>query len=297
MASVLIFGGDTFIGKAIHDFLKRETNYKIITVISKEQNLFIDDEQNLIIMPFYDKKSIKSLIISIKPEFVVNCTSRDETIFCENNKELAWNLNYGINETILRSCLITDSYFVTFSSEEIFHGNKGPYNVSDIPDPKTYRGKINLAVENLSKTINSKTAVIRYTNVYGINEFDNGIFWLYNMVNKKYSVEVNSNYFSNPVFIDDIAFMTFKLIERKRIGIYNAGGPDYINEYIFANKLAELIGIYDIPINNTFVKGTNDDKLKLGLVNLLTESDLNLKFTDIFSAASAIKYHLKNNNL
>jgi dTDP-4-dehydrorhamnose reductase len=291
MMSVLIFGADTFIGKSIYDFLRRETN-----VININHELIFGDDKNLVIMPICDKKSVKSIILSIKPEFVVNCLSKDDTDYCERNKELAWNLNYGINETILRTCLITDSHFVTFSSELVFHGDKGPYNAADIPDPKTYRGKINLAVENLSKTINSKTAVIRYTNVYGINDFENSIFWLNNLINKIGILEVRSNYYSNPVYIDDIAFLTFKLIERKRIGIFNAGGPDYINEFNFAKKLADSMGIYDNIIHDTFEKGLKDDKINLGLVNLLTESDLNLKFTDISSAGSAIKYHLKNNN-
>jgi dTDP-4-dehydrorhamnose reductase len=296
MASVLIFGGDTFIGKAIHDFMNRETNFKIFTTVNKKNNLYIGDEKNLILMTTNDKKRIKELILSLKPEFVVNCLSRQDAYFFDNLKEEAWNQNYVLNETILRTCLITDTHLITFSNELVFYGDKGPYNVTDTPNPSTYRGKINLAVENLSKTPNSKTAVIRYTNIFGTNEFDNYLNWLYDLYHNNYSVEVSSNFFSNPVFIDDIAFMTFKLIERKRTGIYNAGGPEYLNEYEFAKKLADLIGIYDIKINDTFVKNKKCDKLNFGLVNLLTESDLNLKFTDINSAASAIKYYLKNNN-
>ena len=296
MASILIFGGDTFIGKAIHDFLNRETNFKILTTISNENSLFIGDEKNLFIVPKNDKKHVKALILSLKPDFVINCLSREDAYFCERYKEEAWNLNYGLNETILRTCLIADSYLITFSNELVFHGDRGPYNVADTPNPKTYRGKINLAIENLSKTINSKTAVIRYTTIYGINEFENSLTWLFKLLHKEGTIEVSSNFYSNPVFIDDIAFLAFKLIDRKRIGIFNAGGPDYISEFDFAKKLADLIGMYDIKISNTFVKGSKDEKQNFGLVNLLTESDLNLKFTDINSAASAIKYHLKNNN-
>ena len=62
-------------------------------------------------------------------------------------------------------------------------------------------------------------------------------------LSKKKKIKVPSNIIFNPVTIENLINVIFKLIKSKKKGIFNVGSADSISKYNFAKKIAKKYGL------------------------------------------------------
>jgi len=289
--NILIINAANPLGWSIANFLNRELDCNINIIASNKDNtLFYDksvfDSANLFINEdIYSRNYIKKIIYEVSPDIIINSTFFNDINNVNNEKNKYWNQIVGLNEIIIRSALVTGSHFITFSSENVFNGLNGPYYTNVNPEPTDFYGKCYLAVENLLRSVYDKSTVIRITNYYGYTPYGFG-YYPDKIMNEK-NIKIFSNYFTNPVFLDDIAIAVYKIIEKKIYGLLNASGKDYLSLLAFANSFISYMNLY----NSCF---TIEDRLEqdkfYGLVNLETETKLPMQFSNLYDGISSLRY-------
>lgn len=287
MSKILIIGVDNPIGWTVFNFLARESDDELIPVISQNDDIFYFIKNKIIIPNLHNKKIIKKLILSENPDVIINCLFDTYKFDQFSDKQDYWHNNYSFIENILRAAVLSESHVITFSSELVFDGNNGPYNEEQLQLPNGFIGKTMLAIENFQKSLYNNLTILRLTDYYGFTPFGFN-FYLDNIFAKRV-IDVESNYLTNPVYIDDIAVAVMKVIEQRAYGIFNLGGEDYLtkadyikaiirNNYIFERKFVH-------EVRDTITK-------KYGLVNLKATTTLSINFANIYDGSTSMRYAL-----
>ena len=295
---IIITGASSIIGEAFARLLINETEYDLILQSSQAMSLFpgikgVMGEQ----ISSLDKQAAKRLILELRPMAIVNTIGMSDIERCETDKRLAWELNSNIVENLARLAKITEAHLITISTDHIFDGKKGPYTEGDIPSPINYYGKSKLAGENFARIGCDKNTIIRISDIYGRSSFGKVDYISRYLAAMEECSDFSAavNHFTNPVFADDVAYIIFKAIEKKRYGIYNAGGPAWLSRYQTASKLADIFGYQSAnlkPVAIDELKQKAKLPAQLGLITLKAETDLGFKFTSIEGGFQALKFQL-----
>jgi len=292
MIKVLILGTQSPIAVSIYELILKETDWKVHLELD---NYLVDKSKgiNNPIPIYYDKKTLRKTVIEYGPNYIINCLSLDEPNWTESNKRETWDYNVGNIEALAKAAFITESKLIFFSSDNIYNGLNGPYSETVLPDPINYYGKSKLGCENYCISNNVSFASIRIPEYYGDNNsIGTNIF--YKIINKE-NVKLAVNSFTTPVFLEDIALGVIKLIDKKKSGFYNFGGPDFISEYEYGSKIAEYLNLNKMLIEPyTYNNDKDKDKkmLRGGLINLKTETDLNMKFVNLHSGLTTVRFQI-----
>lgn len=132
MERIFVTGGSGALGKVLVDYLKK--SYNVLSPSSDECNIL-------------DLTQLSSVIKSFSPDIVIHLAAFVDTFGCEKdiNKALDTNIIGTIN--IVKAISNLDCKLVYVSSEYVFKGDKGSYNVNDKPDPINVYGKTKASAE------------------------------------------------------------------------------------------------------------------------------------------------------
>lgn len=291
---ILIIGAGSKTAEATHRILQSETPYDIYMV---GRNV-VKNDTHIIRADFTNRKDIKEICMKIRPSVIVNTAAYTNVDGCEIHKQEAWTVNVKGVENLVQMCRLFDSHLIHFSTDYIFDGEKGPYTEEDIPHPIGYYGKTKLASENVCKTGHIPYTIIRTNVVYGSISTTSLDFvrWLIEKLEKKEKVRIVNDQYSNPTFIDDLGYAIERIIKRKRLGLYNIGGANWVSRWEFALKIAHVFG-YDtdlIDAVSTEELHQQAHRPKLGgLVILKAETDLRMKMATIESGLATLKQRLQ----
>ena len=157
--------------------------------------------------------------------------------------KLAEKLNYLTAKNIVGAIGDTKSTMIFMSSSYVFDGKEGNYSEEDEINPNNEYGRTKIKAERevlkLSDSINP--IVLRMDIMYGYNgkKENNGVFDRVLSGNK---IKVgNPNQIRQPLFVDDLAEIIVKLIEKKQSGIFHVAGPTRIKTIDFIRKLEALV--------------------------------------------------------
>ncbi len=292
---ILITGASSIIGEAISRIVSSEIESDIILLSNTPYNHNYKSWFRIYQLSALDKQSTKLICLKERPDVIINTAGLSDIEKCEKDKRLAWELNSNVVENLTRIAKIIDAHFITISSEQIFDGSKGLYSEEDKPNPINYFGKSKHAAENICRTQWNRYSILRTTMLYGYSSFNkidfirkiktalkNGYFF------------ASSEYYTNPVYADDLASIVCKLIEKEKFGIYNVGGADWLNQLQIARTVAEIFKLDMSRIIEAENNTHNQIKIpkKAGLLTLKTEVELGFKFCTLQSGLESLKFRL-----
>ncbi|MFM8179843.1 MAG: SDR family oxidoreductase [Candidatus Kapaibacterium sp.] len=233
-----------------------------------------------------DHKEVRKECLSRKPRVVINCAAMTDVDACESDKQLASALNVKVVENLVRACSIGEAHLIHFSTDYVFNGEKGPYTETDVPDPVNYYGRTKLAGENAILTSKIPSTIIRTNIVYGHlpgvkKDF---VTWVRDSGASGSGIAVVDDQFGNPTAAADLAVATMRVIEKGRTGIYHVAGPEYLDRYSFARRIAAYFGAdpsFIRPQSTAQLRQPARRPLRAGLVTLKAQTDLGLRLTCI----------------
>jgi len=249
-----------------------------------------------------EKKTLDFILEDEKPDIVVNAAAMTDVDGCEVNKKMAMEMNAILPESLALFANKYKFHLITFSTDYIFDGKKGPYLEDALPNPLSYYGKSKLAGENAVRIEASNNSTIIRTNVvYGSSSYNKTDFirWVIEALKEEKPLKIIDGQWCNPTLADDIAKGVFKIIEKKRVGIYNFAGRGYYNRYQIAILIAEIFGfdkklITKIPSSALKQKAIRPEKG--GLINLKAETSLGMKFSDLETGIINLKHQLSKDS-
>jgi dTDP-4-dehydrorhamnose reductase len=248
MIKVLILGSSGLLGKYLFSELKK--NKKIITYNTGLNKRKFD---------FTKKKQLKKLLVSKKPNLIINTVALTDVDKCEKKTKYSRKINFEIINDIFKLKKDENLNFnlIQISTDQL-------YNYKNIKG-NTEKSKIHL-INNYSKhkrmselvCINNKALVFR-TNFFGKSLSKNKSFsdWAINSFKSKKKLYLFNDVYFNPLRLSTVVKILSIIIKKKQFtfnGIYNLGSKNKISKkefaILFAKKMRVFHNNYDsISIN------------------------------------------------
>ena len=235
---ILVLGGSGKIGwKLVNTLikLKKDVHY---TYYSNKVNYYKELSHKLDIT---QTSAVFDLITFLKPEVTIHTSALTNVDLCEVNRELAYSINIKGTKNVIDACKMVKSKLIFISTSNVFYGKK-IYSENDLPNPINYYGYTKYQGEKM--TIKSQLS-------YLILRTDQPYSWVEKWQKKSFvetileqydtdkQIQIFKDWYNNPTYIDDFVDATIRLIKQKNEGIYHLVGPDYINRYDWAIKIAK----------------------------------------------------------
>ena len=115
-----------------------------------------------------DSDSVKSTLLSIKPEAVINCAAWTDVDGCESDPARATAANALGPENLATASRLANAAFVTISTDYVFDGAKeGFYTQRDDPNPLSVYASSKLEGERRAQLAYARTVVVRSGFIFG----------------------------------------------------------------------------------------------------------------------------------
>lgn len=279
---IVIFGSNGFLGTKSMEILSK--NHEVIGVGRSNSGEFKIDATN--------KEEVREFLLKHRPDLVFDTIALTSSTQCENNPQLAEDLNYLTAKNISEACREINSWIVFMSSTYIFDGEKGDYNEEDktFPTNEYARTKI-MAEKEIIK--NPKGIILRIDALYGYNGENkkNGVF---DQILSGNAINLREpNQIRQPIFVDDIPKIMIELINKNKKGIYHLAGPDRIKMIDFLKKLESIVRKDSrVGLSNDLIPGKIIKVPFNATLNTSKVMQLGVKFTSLEDGLSIIKNQL-----
>jgi len=269
---ILVTGAAGYVGShLINRLLEDEkfADYDIIGLdnflVGKKENYekIKKDKRVQLIYGDICEKSIGEVIKDV--EIVYHLAAISGVVFCNKNPEEAMRVNFWGTMNLFEQTLDNIEYFVYPSSAAVYGNIKSGLAKEDMPpNPLNIYGAIKASCEALCKSYyNSygiKTAIFRFTNIYGVGVYPKWRTVVSNFVKKALTGEPimihgSGEQMRDLIHIDDVVDIYKLAINPKTKGeIFNAGSGYSISIKDLANTVKEVASKRGIKVNITFVE-------------------------------------------
>ena len=186
-----------------------------------------------------DREQVIESILKIKPDVVINAAAYTNVDGCEDNKELALQVNgYGPGY-IAEACARAGAKLVHFSTDYVFNGSKKEYVESDIPDPINVYGDSKLLGEKKIIENMDDYRIVRISWLFGIHG-KNFVETMLKLSGEMDTVKVVNDQFGKPTYTMDLASKVKEIIELEP-GIYHITNDGICSWYEFASSIIDNV--------------------------------------------------------
>lgn len=277
---ILITGSNGMLGQRAVQFYLKNENVELLATSVEEKSLI--ENVDYISCDIKDRNSIKKIILDYCPDFIIHTAAFTNVDLSEKLREDAWKINVKGVEYISEAARAIDTHIIHISTDYIFDGKDGPYSENAIPNPLGYYGRTKLASENALRISNTFFTILRTNVLYGIalNSRPDFVRWVVSSLDENKNIRIVNDQINNPTFIDDLVQAINKIIEFKKIGIFNVGGIEFLSRYDFTLRIADYFNLDKkliTPITTEELKQPARRPLKSGLIILKAETELGYK--------------------
>jgi len=292
---ILITGSNGMLGQRAVQFYSSKENIELLATSVEEKSVV--DSVEYISSDIKNRDSIKKVIYNYCPDFIVHTAGFTNVDLSEKLREEAWKINVKGVEYIGEAARAIDAHIIHISTDYIFDGKNGPYDENANPDPLGYYGRTKLASENTLKISGTFFTILRTNVLYGIapNSRPDFVRWVVSSLRNKQEISIVKDQIGNPTFIDDLVQAINKIIEFRKIGVYNIGGKEFLSRLDFTYKIADYFNLSKsliLPITTEELKQPARRPLKSGLLILKAETELGYKPHTISESLAAMKQEL-----
>ncbi|MFC1480297.1 SDR family oxidoreductase [Candidatus Omnitrophota bacterium] len=232
---ILITGSSSFLGKKVRTALGR--NYEIISTTHHRT-------KGKIQLDILNAEMVDDVFSSIRPEVVIHLAGIADPDFCERNPQLAYRVNVGGTENVVRACKMCGARLVFASSDYVFDGNNPPYTEQSEPSPLNIYGKTKAEAEAcVIGEMFSDAAIIRLSILYGYNDSSDRTTFISTILKNleaSETIRADNSQVRYPVLLDDVAIALEAIIKRDIFGIFHLAPKSGITKYEWAIKTAEI---------------------------------------------------------
>ena len=184
-----------------------------------------------------NKILLKETIETISPDVIINLAAMTDVDKCESDPRLAYEINVVGVQNI---CEVFNGKIVHISSDYVFDGKNGPYNVFDRVCPISVYGKTKLESERVITNANSENLIIRANVLYDYNANTKASFlnWVIKSLRHGQQINVVEDQYNNPTWTNSLAKVIELSLIKNLKGIIHWGDSDFLSRYEFAKIIA-----------------------------------------------------------
>lgn len=284
---ILITGGSGLLGSATAALFK---DYYSTFITYTNNKVFIEGCETYR-LDISNKEEVFKVIGAIQPDFIMHTAALIGVGICENNKELAYDINVNGTKHIAEAADKFNSRIVHISTDYVFDGKKGMYKETDKPNPLNYYAKTKLEAEKL---INKNHAIIR-TSIYGwniIKERKNFATFILEELENSKKINIFEDQYNTIILTNNLAEALKEIVDKNKKGIYNIGGSERQSKYEFALKLADVFELNKRLINPIIIDDAEDKDQRppdVSLDSTKAKKELNVKLLNIEEGLELMK--------
>jgi dTDP-4-dehydrorhamnose reductase len=182
-----------------------------------------------------DKEKVIKIIKKGKPDVVINAAAYTAVDDCEDNRELAFDVNGEAPGYIAEGCSIAGAKLIQYSTDYIFDGSKKEYRETDMPNPVNVYGSSKLMGEKNIINKMDDYRIIRTSWLYGAHG-KNFVDTMLKLSKDNETVRVVNDQFGKPTYAHDLAIKT-REITGLAPGIYHITNEGVCSWYEFASAI------------------------------------------------------------
>ena len=184
-----------------------------------------------------DRKMIIECIKKYRPDVVINAAAYTAVDDCEDNQELAYEVNGKAPGNIAEACSSEGAMLIHYSTDYIFDGSRKEYVENDRPNPLNVYGSSKLMGEkNIIEKMHDYR-IIRTSWLFGAHG-KNFVDIMLKLSNEMKTVKVVNDQFGKPTYAPDLANKTQE-IARLPPGIYHITNEGVCSWYEFASAIID----------------------------------------------------------
>ncbi len=197
-----------------------------------------------------DEKSVNDIILSLKPDFLINTAAFHRTELCEREPQQSYAVNTIAPLYLARACETIGATFIHISTDYVFDGaKKKPYVETDKVSPLNVYGNSKAAGE--WNVINNceKHYVIRTSGLYGAvpcrAKGDNFVTKMLKLARERGKISVVTDEILTPTWTYSLAKQIYEICKSDHVpyGIIHATDEGECSWYEFAKEIFELSGV------------------------------------------------------
>ena len=206
--------------------------------------VFVSREQwNIAVSPKFGEQ----IVLSCKPDIVVNSAAFTDVDGAEDNKEIALNVNALGPRSLARACCKLNIPIIQISTDYVFDGRKGaPYEEDDITCPINTYGRTKLLGEIAVQEETQRHIILRTSWIFSESgkNFVNSIL---QKIRHGDELRVVNDQFGGPTSAQSIASAILAMSERlsDNYGVYHYSGQPFASWFELAVAIQEFVGAYD----------------------------------------------------
>jgi dTDP-4-dehydrorhamnose reductase len=245
---VLITGANGLLGQHLVKLLIESTNYTITATGKGVSRLPFNatNRFNYVSLDITNGVEVAAFIAVDRPDIIIHTAAITQADECEQNPIHCWNTNVTATRFLLGAAEITGAAFIYISTDFIFDGIAGPYLESDLPGPVNYYGSSKLGAEKSVMEAKLPWCIIRTVLVYGnilVGNRSNMVSWVQNNLSQGKPIQVVSDQWRTPTYVEDLAKGILLAIENKAKGIYHISGEELLTPYDMAMATAAYLAL------------------------------------------------------
>ena len=247
MSTILITGANGLLGQfLIKDLLER--GFAVVATGKGVNRLpFSEGEKfRYIEMDFTSGEQVRAVLQAVQPAVIVHAGAMTQVDPCELHPEDCYRTNVQGAEILLEGASLVKSRFIFVSTDFIFDGIGGPYREDDTPGPLSVYGRSKWEAEALVRASGLEWAIARTVLVYGTpftGSRSNIITWVKTNLEAGKRIQVVSDQWRTPTYVEDLAAGIGLMISRKASGTFHLSGKDLLTPYDMAMQVAHLLNL------------------------------------------------------
>jgi dTDP-4-dehydrorhamnose reductase len=232
-------------------------------------NPIATDAFTVLITDLLQPGSVERLYAQTQPDWVIHCAALANVDACEQNPQLARELNTELPRKLAYLCRKGGARLLHVSTDAVFDGQTGEYQETDPPNPLGIYARTKLEAEYAVSEANPG-AVIARVNLFGWSlkgKRSLAEFFFNNLLVGR-QVMGFSDVFFCPLLVNDIAGIFFRMLGKGLSGIFHVLSSNSISKYHFGLAIAHQFGfdpglIHPIEVNDAGLQAARSPNLTL----------------------------------
>jgi dTDP-4-dehydrorhamnose reductase len=212
-----------------------------------------------------DGEKVTTLIRKLKPDLVINAAAYTDVDGCEDNKDLAFEVNGESLAPLSRACNESGACLIHFSTDYVFDGTKEMFDEDGIPHPLNIYGESKLLGEINIRKNTTNYRIIRTSWLFG-KHGRNFVDTMMRLSAEMAQVRVVNDQFGKPTYTVDLANKT-KEIAGLNPGTYHVTNEGRCSWFEFAQAIIPNA----VPCSTSEYPRTAKRPANSGLLNTKTK--------------------------
>jgi dTDP-4-dehydrorhamnose reductase len=260
-------------------------DYNVVGLYNRKNSQFseLKNDFKTIQINLTKSEAVRSLFAEYPSAFVIHAAGLASVDACEENPELAHELNVEMTSHIVQNLDPQKTRLIHISTDHLFSGKDGRYSEESNVHPINVYAQTKYKAENIVQEFSNGVSV--RTNFYGGETPQKMSFsnWIFHKLTSGQKINVFEDVYFTPVSIPFLAENIEKIMNSNLQGIYNVSGAERISKFEFARRFVNYFKLNpELIIKSTLEKATlkaarphdmslSSDKIKANLTGFQPE--------------------------